>query len=88
MDVSAQSRDFANETGGEIRVFFIRHEKNGFKTGVLAAIHEGHLKFVLEIRDRAQSADDCRCFPFRNEIREEAGKTVDFDAGVSAERRL
>jgi imidazoleglycerol phosphate dehydratase HisB len=55
---STQARNFLNNAGGKIRIFFAGHEEDGFKSLIQFAINQRHLEFVFEVGNRTQAAHD------------------------------
>src|SRR5262245_1685005 len=50
--------DFLDQTRGDVRVRLVRHEEDGLDLLAQLPIHQGHLELVLEIRHRAEPAND------------------------------
>src|SRR5258706_15163880 len=48
-DVAAEPGDLANHRRGDEHEFLVRHQEQRLDFPVQAAIHSGHLEFVLEI---------------------------------------
>mgnify|MGYP006985672778 CR=1 FL=1 len=56
--IATQSCDFTHHGGRDEHVLLSRCQKHGFDLGIEAAVHSGHLEFVLEVRYGAQAAQD------------------------------
>ena len=57
-DVPAELGDLAHQARRDERVMLGRREEHGFDAVDEMAIHHRELELVLEVRDRAQSAND------------------------------
>ena len=67
-----EPRDFLHDPRAQIGVFLLRHEENRFHARFQFSIHQRHLKFEFEIRNRAQPADDRGRFLLDREIDQQA----------------
>ena len=58
LHLAAEIEDFLDQPRAEIGVLLRRHHEHRFERRLEVTIHQRHLKFVLEVRDRAQTAHD------------------------------
>jgi hypothetical protein len=57
-DIAAQAGDLAHQAGGDEGVLFARGHEYGLDALIKVTVHGGKLKLELEVRDRAQAAQD------------------------------
>src|SRR5437588_12406353 len=57
MNVSPQTRDFLNDPRAEEGVRVLGHHKNRLNAFIQLTIHQGELKFKLEVRNGAQATN-------------------------------
>src|SRR5262245_272997 len=55
---SAEASHLPDQLRGDVRVFLVGHEEDGFYRARELAVHEGHLELVLEVRHRPDPAYD------------------------------
>ena len=61
------------------------NQEHGFETVVELAVHESHLKFILEIADRAKASDDEVCPYTLGEMREQSVEGLHRDSVFGGE---
>jgi len=85
-DVTTVARDFANETGADVRRVERWDHEHRLQLCRQVAIHERHLILILEIAHGAQSANqEIRAFA-RREVDKESAERLDLDARLSGQR--
>src|SRR5262249_12269894 len=84
-DRAAERDDLLHEPRADVRIGFGGHHEDGLDVGVEVPVHERHLHFVLEIRNRAQAADDDARALAPSVLHQQAVEGVHFDIGILAE---
>jgi len=74
LDLAAESPDFLDDARRNVGEFFAGHEKDSFEMGLEFAVHEGKLKFKLEVGDRTQTADEGDGFLLARKIHQQTVK--------------
>src|SRR5713226_9536130 len=74
--VAIQSSNLFDQSRSRVEVRRTRHQKNRLDLWLHAPVHQRHLKFVVEVRDRAQTTDDDVRLFLLNIIDEQAVKTI------------
>ena len=73
--IAAQPGDFLDQFRGNRLPPRIGHQEHRLDAGIQRAVHADHLEFILEIRHRAQAADDDRRPPHRGRSRSAGSRT-------------
>ena len=84
-DVAAQARDLAHERTGDERQTRIGHEEHGVEVGVLVAVAERELRFVVELAAAPHAAHDRAAAECTSGVDDEPAH--DFDAHVAPTAR-
>ena len=86
IDHATEPADFFHDAGAEIGVFLRRHEEDRLDLRLEFAVHQRHLKLELEVRNRAQPADDGRRALLARELDKQAVETGDADVFKPSDR--
>src|SRR5260221_2673947 len=87
-DVAAELADLLDEARGDELVAVARHQEDGLDLGVEPRVHPSHLELVLEIRYRAQPANDHRGTNRHGEMHQQIVEGIDLDACMLATVKL
>src|SRR5215213_10461263 len=85
---SAMQRNLAYDARADVRGIERRNHEDCFETWREMSIHESHLKLVLEIAHRPESADDERRADASREIHQQPLELMNLDARVVARDAL
>src|ERR1700733_10123177 len=78
---SAEARDLAHQARTQITVSFGGQHEHCFQTGLKAAVHHGHLQFVLVVGDGADAAEEHARFHAPRVFHEQTIEGIHFHVG-------
>src|ERR1041385_1613833 len=79
-DVAPQAHDFLHQARADVKMILPGHHEERLDAGRELAVHHRHLELVLEVRDRAQPANDDLCAGFFCVFNEQPVETLGLDA--------
>src|SRR3546814_1596230 len=86
LDIPAQARDLAHQRGRNEAVLLGGRQEQRLDFGNQVPVHAGQLEFVLEVRHRAQPAQQDSTTDFRDEMRQQRIETANLDVAVVRQR--
>jgi hypothetical protein len=78
-DIAAESGDLLDDAGADVGEDLAGGEEDGFEVRAEGFVHEGHLEFVFEVCDGAETADDHASAGGGGEVDEEPFEGSDLD---------
>ena len=83
--IPAHGAHLLDNTGTEVGVILLRGQEDRFQSRLKLAVHQGHLKLELKVRNSSKSANDGENMVLTRKIDQESVEGDDLDVGMARE---